>query len=56
MHKTADFHSKFSILGLVTEGYHGRAMKCAHYTHFKLIERPLPGMIISWFLPSLAQV
>ena len=43
---------------LLTEGYQGKPMKCAHFTHFKLkcahfIERPLPGMVILWLQISL---
>ena len=41
MHQTADFHSNLLVSWeLVTEGYQGRPVKCAHF------QRPLPGMLI----------
>ena len=51
MHKTADFHSNLPVSWeLMTKGYQGRPVKCAHFTlkcvHF---ERSLPGMVILWF-------
>ena len=34
-HKTADFHLNLLVSWkLVTGGYQGRPMKCAHFTHF----------------------
>ena len=48
MHKTADFHSNLLVpWELVTEGYQGRPVKCAHF------ERPLPGIVILWLYSLL---
>ena len=51
VHKISDFLSKlFVSRELMTESYQGRPMKCAHFSHFKLINRPLPGMVILWLI------
>ena len=45
MHKTADFHSNLLVSWeLVTEGYQGRPVECAHF------KRPLSGMVILWLM------
>ena len=51
MHKVTYFYSNLLVSWeLVTEGYQGRPVKCAHF------ERPLPGMVISVVMIPCCQI